>query len=302
MQTSVAEMTNPILERLTPALAAVPGVAAIVLGGSRARGTARPHSDTDIGLYYRRGEEPAAARLREALRSLVDDPAAAVVTEVGEWGPWIVGGAWLSIGGKKVDLLYRCVEAVEEVDSRVPGRRRQDGLSAGTSARLLLGDLDGRSRSLPAAPRSRWRARRVEGDDEPYPDPLRQALIRRFLWEVLFSIENGEIAVARGDQTHVAGCAYRALCCVGQVLFALNRRYLINEKGALDEASGFPVTIPRLDARASTVWQAIGRRDFRDSFDELRAMHGELKALAAEQFACVKARSHSARFRIRDIP
>jgi hypothetical protein len=115
---------------------------------------------------------------------------------------------------------------------------------------------------------------------EPYPELLRQALIRRFVWEVLFSIENGEIAVARGDQTHVAGCAYRALCCVGQVLFALNRRYLINEKGALDEASGFPVTIPRLDARATTVWQAIGRRDFRDSFDELRAMHGELKALA----------------------
>jgi predicted nucleotidyltransferase len=280
MQTSVAEMTNPILERLTPALAAVPGVAAIVLGGSRARGTARPHSDTDIGLYYRRGEEPAAARLREALRSLVDDPVAAVVTEVGEWGPWIVGGAWLSIGGKKVDLLYRCVEAVEEVVRACRGgdvrMDYQPGHPHGFCSAIWMGEValcrplhdpDGALAALKAM-------------TEPYPDPLRQALIRRFLWEVLFSIENGEIAVARGDQTHVAGCAYRALCCVGQVLFALNRRYLINEKGALDEASGFPVTIPRLDARASTVWQAIGRRDFRDSFDELRAMHGELKALA----------------------
>jgi predicted nucleotidyltransferase len=280
MQTSVAEMTNPILERLTPALAAVPGVAAIVLGGSRARGTARPHSDTDIGLYYRRGEEPAAARLREALRNLVDDPVAAVVTEVGEWGPWIVGGAWLSIGGKKVDLLYRCVEAVEEVVRACRGgdvrMDYQPGHPHGFCSAIWMGevalcrplhDLDGALAVLKAM-------------TEPYPELLRQALIRRFVWEVLFSIENGEIAVARGDQTHVAGCAYRALCCVGQVLFALNRRYLINEKGALDEASGFPVTIPRLDARATTVWQAIGRRDFRDSFDELRAMHGELKALA----------------------
>jgi predicted nucleotidyltransferase len=281
MQTSVAEMTNPILERLTPALAAVPGVAAIVLGGSRARGTARPHSDTDIGLYYRRGEEPAAARLREALRNLVDDPVAAVVTEVGEWGPWIVGGAWLSIGGKKVDLLYRCVEAVEEVVRACRGgdvrMDYQPGHPHGFCSAIWMGevalcrplhDLDGALAVLKAM-------------TEPYPELLRQALIRRFVWEVLFSIENGEIAVARGDQTHVAGCAYRALCCVGQVLFALNRRYLINEKGALDEASGFPVTIPRLGARASTVWQAIGRRDFRDSFDELGAMHGELKALAA---------------------
>jgi predicted nucleotidyltransferase len=280
MQTSVAEMTNPILERLTPALAAVPGVAAIVLGGSRARGTARPHSDTDIGLYYRRGEEPAAARLREALRSLVDDPVAAVVTEVGEWGPWIVGGAWLSIGGKKVDLLYRCVEAVEEVVRACRGgdvrMDYQPGHPHGFCSAIWMGevalcrplhDLDGALAVLKAM-------------TEPYPELLRQALIRRFVWEVLFSIENGEIAVARGDQTHVAGCAYRALCCVGQVLFALNRRYLINEKGALDEAADFPTAVPRLAERVSNVWQAIGRRDFRHAFHELRSIERELKALA----------------------
>lgn len=31
-----------------------------------------------------------------------------------------------------------------------------------------------------------------------YPDKLREALLREFLWEVLFSIENGERAIARG--------------------------------------------------------------------------------------------------------
>jgi predicted nucleotidyltransferase len=283
MQTSVAEMTNPMLQRLTPALAAVPGVAAIVLGGSRARGTARPHSDTDIGLYYRRAEEPAAARLREALRSLVDNSDAAVVTEVGEWGPWIVGGAWLSIGGKKVDLLYRCLEAVEEVIRACRAgditMDYQPGHPHGFCSAIWMGEValcrplhdpDGALAGLKPM-------------TEPYPELLRQALIRRFAWEVLFSIENGEIAVARGDQTHVAGCAYRALCCVGQVLFALNRRYLINEKGALDEASGFAVTIPRLDVRASTVWQAIGRRDFRHAFHELRSIEWELNALTARE-------------------
>jgi predicted nucleotidyltransferase len=283
MQTSVAEMTNPILERLTPALAAVPGVAAIVLGGSRARGTARPHSDTDIGLYYRRGEEPAAARLREALRSLVDDPVAAVVTEVGEWGPWIVGGAWLSIGGKKVDLLYRCLEAVEEVIRACRGgdvrMDYQPGHPHGFCSAIWMGEV-ALCRPL-HDPDGALAALKVM--TEPYPDPLREALLRRFLWEVLFSIENGEIAAARGDQTHVAGCAYRALCCVGQALFALNRRYLINEKGALDEASGFPVTIPRLAERASDVWQAIGGRDFRHAFHELRSIERELKALAARE-------------------
>ena len=47
-----------------------------------------------------------------------------------------------------------------------------------------------------------------------------------------------DITHALHAATHIVGCAYRALCCMGQVLFALNRRYLINEKGALAEAAG----------------------------------------------------------------
>ena len=58
----------------------------------------------------------------------------------------------------------------------------------------------------------------------PYPEKLGRALVDRFLWEVGFSLENGDLAVVRGDVTHVAGCAYRALACAAQVLFALNRR------------------------------------------------------------------------------
>lgn len=44
---------DPFLQRLVSAFASVPGVEAIVLGGSRARGTAHGSSDYDIGLYYR---------------------------------------------------------------------------------------------------------------------------------------------------------------------------------------------------------------------------------------------------------
>src|SRR4030095_14436923 len=43
-----------LLRRLVGALAPVPGIEAIALGGSRSRGTATAASDYDIGLYYRR--------------------------------------------------------------------------------------------------------------------------------------------------------------------------------------------------------------------------------------------------------
>jgi hypothetical protein len=95
----------------------------------------------------------------------------------------------------------------------------------------------------------------------------------------LFSIQNGEIAVARGEQTHIAGCAYRALCCIGQVLFALNQRYLINEKGALAEAAEFPCTIPHLSERTGHVWTAIGDSELAIALSDLRALERQLRAL-----------------------
>jgi hypothetical protein len=40
------------------------------------------------------------------------------------------------------------------------------------------------------------------------------------------------VALLRAEQVaqFARGCAYRALCCIGKVLFALNRRSLINER------------------------------------------------------------------------
>jgi hypothetical protein len=109
------DTSDPLLERVSAALAAVGGVVAVVLGGSRAGGAADASSDTDIGLYFSERAELDVERLRIVVRSLVDEPETAQVTEVGGWGPWIVGGGWLTIGGQKVDLLYRPIESVERV-------------------------------------------------------------------------------------------------------------------------------------------------------------------------------------------
>ena len=194
-------MTDPILEQIVSALAAVPEVAAIALGGSRARGTETPSSDTDIGLYYRKGHAPVAVALREALTGLIDDPGGAVVTEPGEWGPWIVGGAWLSIGDRKVDLLYRCFELVEAVIRACRAgdvtMDYQPGHPHGFCSAIWMGEValcrllhdpDGQLAALKAM-------------TSPYPEKLGRALVDRFLWEIGFSIENGRLAIARGDRT-----------------------------------------------------------------------------------------------------
>ena len=63
---------------------------------------------------------------------------------------------------------------------------------------------------------------------------------------------------------------------------AMNGRYLINEKGALDEAAAFPLTIDGLRDRVASVWEAIGRAEYVEAFLGLRAMERESKGLLAE--------------------
>jgi len=47
-----------LLNTIAFELSKVPGVIAIVLGGSYARQTARPDSDLDVGLYYANNSPP----------------------------------------------------------------------------------------------------------------------------------------------------------------------------------------------------------------------------------------------------
>jgi Nucleotidyltransferase domain len=273
------EKLGPLPERVLPVLAAVPGVAAIALGGSRSRGAAHAGSDYDIGLYFSEAAGLDVDRLLAAVKGLVDDPSAATVTEVGGWGQWIVGGGWLTIAGKKVDLLYRPIERVENVirDCREGciSMDYQPGHPHGFCSAIWMGEVAlCRPLSDPKGVIAGLKAMTV-----PYPDKLREALIRRFQWEALFSIENAETAVFRGDQTYIAGCAFRSLSCVAQVLFALNRRYLINEKGAIEAAARLPLTIEGLSERARNVWRALGLRALDAALAELGSIERELARL-----------------------
>src|SRR6185312_6725094 len=228
---------DPLLQRIVPALAEVPGIAGIALGGSRARGTATDASDYDIGLYYS-GERPLDTdRLLQAVHGFADAPEAAQVTPIGGWGPWIVGGGWLSVSGRKVDLLYRNVEAVADIIAKCCAGEAtmhyQGGHPHGFCSAIWMGEV---ALAVPLHdPKGALAA--LKAKTSPYPKALGEALIKRFAWEPMFAIENAELAAVRGEQTHVAGCAYRALASAAQVLFAANARYLINEKGALQEAA-----------------------------------------------------------------
>jgi hypothetical protein len=273
------DMPDLLLEGVSAALAAVPGVVAVVLGGSRATGAAHASSDTDIGLYFSEHAGFDVDRLRDVVGGLVDEPAAAQVTEVGGWGSWIVGGGRLTIHRIKVDLLYRPIESVEKVirdccEGRV-SMDYQPGHPHGFCSAIWMGEV---ALCRPLTDPERELAR-LKAMTTPYPEALREALIRRFQWEILFSIQNGQTAVPRSDETYIAGCTFRMLACAAQVLFALNRLYLVNEKGALAAAAQLPLTVDNLAERVKSVWQAIGIRAFDAALAELKSIERELAGL-----------------------
>ncbi|MHC5727059.1 MAG: hypothetical protein ACYTXY_23560, partial [Nostoc sp.] len=68
---------------------------------------------------------------------------------------------------------------------------------------------------------------------KPYPVGLKHATIDTFAWEISFSLVVAKKAIARDDVVYAAGCCFRSVACMNQVLFTLNEDYLLNEKGAV---------------------------------------------------------------------
>ncbi|SCG59191.1 nucleotidyltransferase domain-containing protein [Micromonospora halophytica] len=233
---------DAILDKIRDALSRVPGVAGLALGGSRARGTADRTSDVDVGVYYHRRDRPDISELGAAFARIDDGGGGARCTDYGEWGPWINGGGWLVVDGVKTDVLLREVDRVRTVvEACVAGRPEihyQVGHPHGFCTVIYAGELH---HNVPFHDPQGVLAE-LRSLTDPYPEPLAKALIGQFGWESQFALDTAVTAAGRGDVAYVAGCAYRAVACLSQVLFAAAGRYLLNEKGAVAEAASFPST------------------------------------------------------------
>jgi len=210
---------------LVEALSRVEGVVAVVLGGSRARGTAQPASDVDLGIYYDPHRALNTGALDRAVASLDDRRSTGLVTARGEWGPWINGGGWLTVNGVAVDLLYRDLSQVTRVIELAREGQfeiaRQPGHPFGFLSTIYAGEVAiCHELHDPGRRLAELKARLA-----PYPERLRQALAARFLWEASFSIEVARKAVGRADVAYVAAQLFYAVTAAAQALFALNRTH-----------------------------------------------------------------------------
>ncbi len=117
----------------------------------------------------------------------------------------------------------------------------------------------------------------------PYPLSLKRALLRRQLWQANFALDTTVSSAARGDVFHANGSYFQCVASLVQVLYALNERYLINEKGALSGIEELPLHPHTFAETASTVLARPGRdaEELAYSLQTLRTLLEEVEALLA---------------------
>jgi hypothetical protein len=208
------------VEWVAERLQGIPGVVAVMLGGSRARGEARPDSDWDFGLYYR-GKLDAAHLRALGYPGAVVDP--------GEWGRLMNGGAWWTIDGVKVDVLYRDLDVVQHWSAQAEqGRFEVDDLLghlAGFPTYALAGEL-ALNRQLTGEPLPRLE----------FPDPLRTNAAHNWRWRAAFHRDYAKQHTARADTRAAAALNTRADLEEAHARLAQRGEWVLNEKGLLARA------------------------------------------------------------------
>lgn len=213
---------NDFLTALTAQLAGLPTVRAVALGGSRATGTHRPDSDWDLAIYYRGQFDPADLRA-------LGHPGE--VSEIGGWGGGVFnGGAWLTVEGRRVDVHYRDLAAVEhELAESLAGRFHWEPLAfhlAGIPSYLIVGELAGNQVLHGDVPRP-----------DRYPDALRESAQTFWRTNTAMTLTYATANHApAGRVTEVAGAVALAALQTAHAVLAGRGQWPTNEKTLLRRA------------------------------------------------------------------
>lgn len=270
-----------LLAAAAEALRGVSNVAAIVLGGSYARGVAGESSDIDVGIYYREAAPLDVNGIRAAAESLAGPGTDPVVTGLYGWGAWVSGGAWIQTQVTKLDLVYRNLDQVRGVieeglqgvwrhdyDQQPPYGFRSIVYFAETHHCLPLHDPNGEVRELKQMVTT-------------YPDALKVRIIQDSLRGAEFSLWSCGSFAASGDVYNSAGCLTRAAQFLVHAIFSLNGEYFLNDKHVNRMLARFAVAPPDCAGRLAGILSKPGRNaeELRQSAESMRQLWADAVTL-----------------------
>jgi predicted nucleotidyltransferase len=222
-----------IIKKILTSLETVKGIEAIVLGGSRAKGNYSAKSDIDIGIYYSNSSQLDLEGLNRVATELDDTHRSNLITNIGDWGPWINGGGWLCIDGVATDFLFRDLNKVSTVIDDCLNKKITIAYQPGHPHGFVNAIYVAETYYCKILWDSNNHIVNLKNKITPYPLPIKTGIINNFLWEVNFSNAIAYKGLLKDDITYVTGCIYRSISCLIQVIYALNETYIMNEKGSL---------------------------------------------------------------------
>lgn len=260
MERAMSQGWDDVAARVVGAVALVPGVVAVSLGGSIASGLADEASDLDLHVYW---EEPlTTAEERAGRLAAVADPGS-VRAGLTSWGL----EDQFSVGGRPVELIYRRWDDVRgEVKQAYGGGLLFTGFTTAALYSVACGSpLHDPSGGLGAA-RDRL--------NREFPEATRGALLRREPALLGFHLKQLRRAQGRGDLLFAQYLRYKLQMLFFDVLFALNRLYHPGEKRLVEHSRRCPIRPVECDAR----WERAAQLPSDDPalVDELGALLGEL--------------------------
>jgi predicted nucleotidyltransferase len=215
-----------------------------VLGGSRADDTHRPDSDWDLGVYYRGSVRPVDPADVRALGH------SGHVSELGEWGPIMHAGAWLTVDGTPVDVLFRDLDVVEGwLADAETGRfavLAQNGYLVGAPTYLPAGEL-ATCRPVAGAPLPR----------PGFPERLAELAPARWDGRAALALTFAAAHATVGDSAACAGMLAAAALNAAHGRLCARREWARNEKRLVRRA-GLDAVEPLL-ARAGASADELGR-------------------------------------------
>jgi hypothetical protein len=205
-----------------------------------------------------------------------------LVTDFGAWGPGVNGGGWLEIRGHHVDFLYRELGAVRDAIAEcIAGRPRsiyQLGHPLGFHMQIYAGEVHV-CQPLYAIGNAIAELKSLVRE---YPEKFRAAVVTKHMFDAEFEISIAAKPAARGDVMYVAGCLIRAAGFMTLVLYALNREFFLNEKGAFAESRRFAIKPARFHDSVAKILGNVGHTpaELSASVEGFQNIAQETRALA----------------------
>jgi len=278
--TNIPADKRRLLEELRVALGAVANIEAIALGGSHARGTERPSSDLDIGLYYREAAPFDIADIARIARAFASggEP---TVTGFYEWGPFVNGGAWIHNPVCKIDFLYRNLDQLAREVAEAKAGRWSHSFDQqppfGFRSVTTLGEIHC-CKPL-CDPADVLGALKMEVMD--FPPALKSKIVQDVLWAAEFAFVHADNFARSGDVPNAVACMTRIFHYLVQALFAINEVYFMNDKRALTEIAKLPRAPQDFGGLISTILSKPGYTtvELAGSLERLRTLFVETVGL-----------------------